>query len=70
MTHSEFKALAHAMGADVIFQTSPTATFVTSRYTLSLDVTPDELEDITPLEMADILAEIGAMLDKPLRSTP
>jgi len=67
MTHKDFKELAHYMGADIIFQTAPCAVFVNAAYTVTLDISTDELENLAPLEAADLLAQAAMMTDKEFR---
>lgn len=67
MTHKDFMTMAHYMGADIVFQTAPCAVFTKGPVTVSVDISPDELHKLPPLEVADILASASMMTDKALR---
>lgn len=58
MIKSEFDALAHEMGAILVYKTSPVAVFKSGPYTVSVEIDPGDLHQVTPLILADLMAGI------------
>lgn len=62
MNQDEFQALAHSMGATVVFKTSATAVFSGPRYVVTVEA--KDIDKHRPVETADVLASISFMVDK------
>lgn len=56
MTLKEFKVLAGAMGADVVYEHTPGALFKGPKFTVMFEMDNDQLEEAKPVEVAYMLA--------------
>lgn len=61
MTLSEFKKIAKYMGAHVVFETAPVATFKGAKYDVTMELSSEQLQAARPLDICSAMADFGML---------